>query len=72
MKYYRLNGAIYITKVSNIVNAETPTFFLSEKTSAYLMPMERSVDIDGVMDFYMARILIEEMNSNDVSRKTHA
>jgi len=37
-----------------------------------LMPMERSVDIDGVMDFYMARILIEEMNSNDVSRKTHA
>ena len=71
-KYYKLNGAIYITKVSSIVNAETPTFFLSEKASAYLMPMERSVDIDGVMDFYMARILIEEMNSNDVSRKTNA
>jgi N-acylneuraminate cytidylyltransferase/CMP-N,N'-diacetyllegionaminic acid synthase len=56
-KYYRLNGAIYI--------AETKYFyknngFLGDKTNAYVMSQQNSVDIDTELDFKFCEILINE------------
>ena len=56
-KYYRLNGAIYI--------AETKYFyknngFLGDKTKAYIMSQQNSVDIDTELDFKFCEILINE------------
>ena len=55
-KYYRLNGAIYI--------AETKYFyknngFLGDKTKAYIMPQQSSIDIDSEIDFKLCEILIK-------------
>ncbi len=57
-KYYMLNGAIYIGKVQKVLKENT--FFLSRNIYAYLMPRERSVDIDNKIDFKLAEILIKE------------
>lgn len=51
--YYRLNGALYIRKVIN-----DGTDICSEKDYAYIMPRERSVDIDSEIDFKFAELLI--------------
>lgn len=52
--YYRLNGAIYVRKVkyqhNNIV-------LLHDNNVAYIMPHERSIDIDSEMDFLYAEFM---------------
>ncbi len=53
--YYRPNGAIYIAKVKDF---EEDTFFYREGAFAYIMPKERSVDIDTEFDFQYAEFLI--------------
>lgn len=53
--YWRLNGAIYIfdrKSVSNIAN------IYQEKTFAYIMKRENSVDIDNEFDFILAEIIL--------------
>lgn len=52
---YQLNGAIYISKVPVLLEKRT---FCSEKTFAYIMPRERSVDIDTQLDFEFAEFLM--------------
>ena len=52
--YYRPNGAIYIAKTEWL--RATKSFF-TEETAAYVMPQERSVDIDDFVDFAMAEML---------------
>lgn len=47
-KYYRLNGAIYIVRTK----CDVEIFDLyNEKSYAYIMPQERSIDIDAQLDF---------------------
>ena len=58
--FYRLNGAIYLAYCNYI--KERKSFFVKE-TFAYIMPRERSIDIDDEIDFELAEILIK----NDVS-----
>lgn len=54
-KYYRLNGAIYMVYVEEYIKDD----FLYRKGSfAYVMPRERSIDIDTEMDFRMAEFLM--------------
>lgn len=53
--YYRLNGAVYIIK-TNI--AKTDFSLYQERSYAYIMPQERSVDIDTELDFKYAEFLI--------------
>ena len=48
---YTLNGAIYFIKPS--VLRETRTF-VPPGTMAYVMPVERSIDIDDASDFAAA------------------
>lgn len=55
--YYRLNGAIYIMRVSEF---ETDRYPYREGSFAYVMPADRSVDIDGKIDLLMAELLINQ------------
>ncbi len=52
--YYRINGAIYIVSVSRLRSKES----LYDNGYAYVMPAERSVDIDGIIDFKLAETLM--------------
>lgn len=54
--YYRLNGAIYITKTESFLDEES--FFLKENIFAYKMDRESSVDIDEAIDFKLAELFI--------------
>ena len=54
-KFYRLNGAIYIV---NVERFKKDRFFYQRGSFAYIMPQERSVDIDNELDFKIAELLI--------------
>lgn len=55
--YYRLNGAIYISSVKYLIEQNG---FLGDQSKAYIMPIERSVDIDTKADFDLCKITINE------------
>ena len=56
-KFYRLNGAIYIVKISMFKKCRD----LYRKGSyAYIMSQNKSVDIDTEMDFKLAEVIIRE------------
>ena len=50
-KYYRLNGAIYIRKISY---NNSPISLIDKNEFAYIMPREHSIDIDTSLDFIIA------------------
>ena len=54
-KYYRLNGALYLARWE-FIGREAGWF--GPGTYAYIMPRERSVDIDGPVDFVLAETLM--------------
>ncbi len=47
-KVYALNGAIYIAKTSWLKQTKS---FVTEESIAFVMPQERSLDIDSELDF---------------------
>ncbi len=49
-KYYRINGAIYLVNREELERPE----MLRHKCYAYVMPPERSIDIDTELDFKIA------------------
>lgn len=53
-KSYTLNGAIYICKVENIDNLD----FYCDKSYAYIMSKENSIDIDSEIDFKFAELYL--------------
>lgn len=53
--YYRINGAIYLTKISEVLGENLYT----DSGFAYVMPRSRSVDIDTELDFKMAEFLLQ-------------
>ena len=56
-KCYRLNGAIYLSKVDDFL--KDGDIYASD-CYAYIMDGQRSVDIDTDLDFKIAQLLIEE------------
>ncbi|MDF2822465.1 MAG: CMP-N-acetlyneuraminic acid synthetase [Clostridiales bacterium] len=54
-KYYRINGAIYIVEISK--RAEEFGLY-GEESKAYIMPKDKSIDIDSELDFILAEILL--------------
>jgi CMP-N,N'-diacetyllegionaminic acid synthase len=58
-EYYQLNGAIYLIKTTKVFDQKNPSFFLSEKISAYVMDENHSVDIDTKIDFKLAEIILK-------------
>jgi len=55
-KVYRLNGAFYLTHSNVLVQQQT---FMPKRTLPFLMPKERSVNLDGIMDLYLLEALVE-------------
>ncbi|WP_042170034.1 cytidylyltransferase domain-containing protein [Paenibacillus gorillae] len=55
-KVFVLNGAVYVASVEQFIETKT---FLTEHTVGYVMPKERSIDIDTVMDFQLCEWLLE-------------
>lgn len=59
-QFYQLNGAIYIAEVGYFIKNQG---FLGSGTYAYVMPSERSVDIDYLEDFYLAEMMMERVKN---------
>ncbi|MFC1621715.1 cytidylyltransferase domain-containing protein [Candidatus Omnitrophota bacterium] len=56
--YYTLNGAIYVSHVDHLRKKKE---FVGSKTFAYIMPRERSIDIDDKLDFSIADQLLRSI-----------
>lgn len=56
-KFYRLNGAIYIVCIEQFRN---DIFLYHEGSYAYIMPQNRSIDIDTEIDFKLVEAYINE------------
>ncbi len=55
--YYRLNGAIYLIETKLIKKTRS---FYGPETFAYVMPTERSIDIDTLSDFHLAEAYLAQ------------
>ena len=55
---YMLNGAIYLVKRNVILEQ---THFYTDRTFALIMPAERSMDIDRIIDVQVAELLMQEL-----------
>ena len=55
-KYYRLNGAIYISRIEKFLNEST--FFLKKNIYSYEMDINASIDVDTIIDFELCKILM--------------
>lgn len=57
---YRLNGAIYIANTKEYLSRKT---FLTPETDYYVMPKNRSIDIDNEDDWRLAEFLLKRSES---------
>lgn len=55
-KYFRLNGAVYLLNVEHFKTRRSISY--DAGCYAYVMPQERSVDIDGPLDLLIAEALL--------------
>ena len=60
-KYYRINGAVYIASLPEF---RSDRRLYREDSYGYVMPKERSVDIDTEFDFRFADFLLEKDENN--------
>ncbi|HAU32283.1 MAG: Acylneuraminate cytidylyltransferase [Desulfotomaculum sp. 46_296] len=60
--FYQLNGAVYLIQWDYFLNNDS---FYGPQTYAYVMPRERSVDIDTLLDFALAEVLLERGNNKE-------
>ncbi|MDD3363416.1 MAG: acylneuraminate cytidylyltransferase family protein [Syntrophomonas sp.] len=51
---YELNGAVYVAQTDYLLREKS---FIGDKTLAYIMPADRSRDIDNEMDFIYCEII---------------
>lgn len=51
---YRLNGAVYVDRVDDLLARRS---LLEKNTVGYIMPQERSYDIDTILDFEIAEMM---------------
>lgn len=58
-KTYRVNGAVIIIDIKEFLKLKTYFIF---PVAAYVMPRERSIDIDTEFDYKLAKILLEQGN----------
>lgn len=54
---YICNGAVFLAKVQQLRDKKS---FYAERTAGFLMPKERSVNIDDSIDFAIAQLLFEK------------
>ncbi|MFA4133385.1 MULTISPECIES: cytidylyltransferase domain-containing protein [unclassified Brevibacillus] len=56
---YVINGAIYVAECRWLKSHQS---FLSDETVAYIMPKERSLDIDSEIDFFIMEHVLKNRN----------
>ncbi len=56
-KFYVLNGAVYAAQTDWLLNQD---HFVTEETAAYIMPNERSIDIDKPIDLVILKAIVEQ------------
>jgi len=61
-KEYRLNGAVYVASVANLLVTKT---LFTEKLLASVMPRERSFDIDDAIDFRICECFLQYGQNSD-------
>lgn len=61
---YALNGAIYLIKLEKFLISEN---FYTENTLAYIMPPERSLDIDRPWDLHLANLILSHNSVSSIS-----
>jgi CMP-N-acetylneuraminic acid synthetase len=54
---YDINGAIYLLETKTLRDERT---FVPDATHAYVMPAERSLDIDSEWDFHLADLVLKD------------
>ena len=60
---YVLNGAVYATRVNWLLKHQSG---ISDSTVPYVMPMERSIDIDAEFDLDVATLILERQKKATV------
>jgi len=55
--YYKLNGVIFLSKTKKLLSTKD---WYGDNSYAYIMESVRSIDIDNIIDFKLAEILIKE------------
>ncbi len=63
-KYYRINGAVYISKENVLREIQS---FYGRKSYAYIMKPEESIDIDTEMDFEYVEFLMKSYIKRGIS-----
>ncbi len=63
--FYRLNGAIHLAYCNYIKQSKS---FIGKETFAYIMPKERSIDIDSETDSKLAEAIMEKLNVKAISK----
>jgi len=58
--FYRLNGAIYLAYCNYLKQCKS---FMGKETFAYIMPKERSIDIDNKIDFELAENMLKKLQN---------
>ena len=56
---YSLNGAIYLLRRNILLERED---WYTDHTYAYIMPPERSIDIDSPWDLHLAELILRDLN----------
>ena len=56
---YKFNGSIFLSKRKIILNSKDNTFF-GGKMLPYIMPKERSFDIDSAFDFNLVKLIMKK------------
>jgi CMP-N,N'-diacetyllegionaminic acid synthase len=59
---YALNGAIYLTRRSWL---DTHESFYADRTYAYVMPAERSIDVDEPWDLHLCELILRDRLARD-------
>lgn len=59
---YSLNGAIYLARCDVLLERET---WYTENTFAYVMPPERSLEIDTAWDLHLAELILTNRSKNE-------
>jgi len=60
---YKPNGAIYVCRTAALLGNRS---FYPDNSLGYVMPAERSVDIDDIVDFELAQLLKDKQQHNSV------
>jgi CMP-N-acetylneuraminic acid synthetase len=59
---YRLNGAVYVYNCARLL--ATGSLEMDDNSYAYIMPRERSVDIDSAIDFEIAQLFMQRFGTD--------